>query len=91
MRVTTGGERRMEMWTTLRANNKDKSKPLSVTLSGLRFIDVTKPSWIEHIQRTNFGNYRKGPTLHEVMYDVLGDGIFAVDVQRASQNSPSNF
>jgi len=28
-------------------------------MPGLRLIDVSKPEWLEHIQKTNFQNYVK--------------------------------
>jgi len=51
----------------------------SVTMPGLRLIDVSKPEWLEHIQKTNFQNYVKGSRFHSVMADVFGDGIFVTD------------
>ncbi|KAH8923935.1 cytochrome P450 [Atractiella rhizophila] len=49
------------------------------TIPGRRIIDVSRPEWLEHIQKTNFDNYVKGAIVGEVMEDVLGRGIFAVD------------
>ncbi|KAM0756345.1 putative cytochrome P450 monooxygenase [Meredithblackwellia eburnea MCA 4105] len=54
-------------------------KAVSLTLPGHRMIDITKPEWIEYIQKTNFANFRKGPTFFDNMHDVLGEGIFVVD------------
>ena len=34
---------------------------------------------IEHILKTNFDKYSKGEFSHEVLKDLLGRGIFAVD------------
>lgn len=45
----------------------------------MRFVDVSKPEWLEYVQKTNFTNYVKGPMMHSVLHEVLGDGIFATD------------
>ncbi|KAF7844538.1 cytochrome P450 86A8-like [Senna tora] len=37
------------------------------------------PRNLEHILRTRFDNYPKGPTWHAVFHDLLGDGIFNSD------------
>lgn len=53
------------------------------TLPGLgRLIDVSRPDWIEHVQKTKFSNYVKGQQFHDQMRDVLGDGIFTSDGER---------
>ncbi|KAH9444170.1 hypothetical protein KEM48_010989 [Puccinia striiformis f. sp. tritici PST-130] len=51
----------------------------SVTMPGLRLIDISKPEWLEYVQKTNFHNYVKGPRFHSVMADVFGNGIFVTD------------
>lgn len=52
----------------------------SFTLPGLgRLIDISRPDWIEHVQKTNFHGYVKGESFHNMMKDVLGSGIFNVD------------
>nr|AHK06532.1 putative cytochrome P450 [Puccinia horiana] len=48
-------------------------------MPGLRLVDVSKPEWLEHIQKTNFQNYVKGSLFHSVMTDVFGNGIFVTD------------
>ncbi|PLW25603.1 hypothetical protein PCANC_23303 [Puccinia coronata f. sp. avenae] len=50
----------------------------SVTLPGMRIIDISKPEWIEYIQKTNFDNYVKGHLL-QPMWDMFGKGIFVAD------------
>lgn len=53
------------------------------TLPGLgRLIDISRPDWIEHVQKTKFSNYVKGEQFHDQMRDVLGDGIFTSDGDR---------
>ena len=37
------------------------------------------PKNLEHILKTRFDNYPKGPTWHAVFHDLLGDGIFNSD------------
>ncbi|KNZ55026.1 hypothetical protein VP01_278g6 [Puccinia sorghi] len=62
----------------------------SVTMPGLRLIEITRPDWIEHVQKSmfftcrnhcpaNFQNYVKGSLFQEVMSDVFGQGIFVTD------------
>ncbi|CDU25005.1 related to Cytochrome P450 [Sporisorium scitamineum] len=53
------------------------------SLPGLgRLIDISRPDWIEHVQKTKFANYVKGEQFHDQMRDVLGDGIFTSDGER---------
>lgn len=54
----------------------------SVTLPGMRLIEISRPDWIEHVQKTNFQNYVKGGFFQEVMSDVFGQGIFVADGAR---------
>jgi cytochrome P450 len=49
------------------------------TVPGLRFIDITQPKWLEHVQSLNFENYIKGDLVKEGAGDVLGEGIFVTD------------
>ncbi|KAH8918493.1 cytochrome P450 [Atractiella rhizophila] len=51
----------------------------SDTVIGQRFIDVSRPDWIEYVQKTNFENYVKGEFIGEIFRDAFGEGIFAVD------------
>ncbi|WOL00077.1 hypothetical protein Cni_G08790 [Canna indica] len=37
------------------------------------------PRNLEHVLKTRFDNYPKGPTYHDVFLDLLGDGIFNAD------------
>jgi cytochrome P450 len=43
------------------------------------YVLTTDPANVEHILRSNFANYIKGKPHHDVMEDLLGDGIFSVD------------
>merc|ERR1711966_244125 len=40
---------------------------------------TANPENVEHILKTHFENYPKGPVFFENMYDLLGEGIFNVD------------
>jgi cytochrome P450 len=43
------------------------------------YVYTVDPANVEYILRTNFANYGKGTMIHDVMEDLLGDGIFNVD------------
>ncbi|KAH9461536.1 hypothetical protein Pst134EA_017836 [Puccinia striiformis f. sp. tritici] len=51
----------------------------SITVPGVRIIDISKPEWLEYIQKTNFDNYIKGPMFRSLMLDLFGDGILVTD------------
>jgi cytochrome P450 len=42
-------------------------------------VYTVDPANVEHVLKTSFANYGKGPAMHDVMEDLLGDGIFSVD------------
>ncbi|CAG8686463.1 4161_t:CDS:2, partial [Dentiscutata heterogama] len=44
-----------------------------------RFVVINDPQLLEHMLKTNFECFEKGDILHELLYDLFGDGIFAVD------------
>lgn len=73
-------------WVKMRRAQKNKSKSLSVTVPGLRIVDCTSPAAIEHIQRTNFGNYVKGSQFSDVMKDILGE-VASAQLPGASKGS----
>lgn len=59
-------------------------KPFTMTFPTLggRVTVVNNPAYVQHIQKTNFNNYPKGPDQQRIMGDVLGvHGIFASDGQ----------
>jgi cytochrome P450 len=43
------------------------------------YIYTVEPANVEYILKTNFANYGKGVMTHDVLEDLLGDGIFNVD------------
>ncbi|KAF9913788.1 hypothetical protein BX616_009568 [Lobosporangium transversale] len=52
------------------------------SLTGMgRTIMVNDPAVLEHVLKTNFWAYEKGPILRESMEDLLGHGIFGADGQ----------
>ncbi|KAI9615899.1 hypothetical protein H4Q26_011150 [Puccinia striiformis f. sp. tritici PST-130] len=51
----------------------------SITLPGARVVEVSKPEWIEHIQKTNFENYVKGEMFQSLMADLFGKSILVTD------------
>ncbi|PLW23076.1 hypothetical protein PCASD_10522 [Puccinia coronata f. sp. avenae] len=51
----------------------------SITVPGVRIIDISKPEWLEYIQKTNFDNYEKGPMFRLPMADLFGDALLVVD------------
>lgn len=56
--------------------------PKTVTLKMVffpRFYNTWDPQNIEHVLKTNFDKYGKGPAFHSLFVDLLGDGIFNVD------------
>ncbi|POW11901.1 hypothetical protein PSTT_04971 [Puccinia striiformis] len=66
---------------------------LSFTVPGNRIMDVSKPEWVEYIQKkslhpnhspmvffvANFNNYIKGPMIYSAMPDVWGRIIISAD------------
>ncbi|KAG0195570.1 hypothetical protein BGX31_006059, partial [Mortierella sp. GBA43] len=44
-----------------------------------RMIQVDSPESVEHVLKTNFWSYEKGPILRGIMGDLLGKGIFGAD------------
>nr|GEX86889.1 cytochrome P450 [Tanacetum cinerariifolium] len=48
-------------------------------------VHTSDPANAEYILKTNFTNYGKGKHNHNVMGDLLGEGIFAVDGEKWRQ------
>mmetsp|Transcript_54343 Transcript_54343/g.151355 ORF Transcript_54343/g.151355 Transcript_54343/m.151355 type:complete len:568 (-) Transcript_54343:28-1731(-) len=46
------------------------------------FVFSTEPACVEHILKSKFEKYGKGPDVEHVFHDFLGEGIFAVDGER---------
>ncbi|RLM65428.1 hypothetical protein C2845_PM16G16840 [Panicum miliaceum] len=45
-------------------------------------VYTVDPANVEYVLKANFANYGKGAMMHDVMEDLLGDGIFNVDGAR---------
>ena len=60
---------------------RDKYGPVwTFSMVGLgRAIMVNDPQVLEHVLKTNFWAYEKGPTVRESLEDLLGAGIFGAD------------
>ena len=48
-------------------------------LIGFEIAIVGDPDCAEYMLKTNFNNYIKGPILHDLLRDLLGNGIFVAD------------
>ncbi|ONL95350.1 Cytochrome P450 94A1 [Zea mays] len=48
-------------------------------LGGVRGAITASPANVEHVLRTNFDNYPKGPVFASLLHDFLGRGIFNAD------------
>ena len=69
-------------------------------MRALRRIDVLRltrlgcrrPDDVAHVLDKNFDNYVKGPFIHDVLHDLLGDGIFTTDgeVWKAQRQASSH-
>lgn len=44
-----------------------------------RFVIITDPRCVESVLKLKFDNYVKGPIFHNILVDLLGDGIFNSD------------
>ncbi|XP_050387864.1 cytochrome P450 704C1-like [Argentina anserina] len=45
-------------------------------------VYTSDPANVEHILKTNFGNYGKGSYVYNLLTDIIGDGIFGVDGEK---------
>ncbi|XP_050366740.1 cytochrome P450 94A2-like [Argentina anserina] len=44
-----------------------------------RFVVTANPAVVQHILKTNFPTYQKGPSSRQMLQELLGDGIFNAD------------
>nr|XP_043610806.1 cytochrome P450 704C1-like isoform X2 [Erigeron canadensis] len=56
-----------------------KYKTYRIAIPFQRQVFTSDPANVEYILKTNFKNYGKGKHFSDIMKDLLGDGIFAVD------------
>jgi cytochrome P450 len=71
-----------EIHDCLQRNHKKYGKTMVLTAPcGIRecFVVTSDPRNVEHILKTNFGNYPKGPLVRFNLTDLLGRGIFNAD------------
>ncbi|KAH8922698.1 cytochrome P450 [Atractiella rhizophila] len=61
------------------ANFRERGYGTATTMPFTRMIDISKPEWIEYVQKTNFDNYPKGWLFMSVTSDFWGIGIFNAD------------
>ncbi|KAE8685535.1 Cytochrome P450 94A2 [Hibiscus syriacus] len=66
-------------WTTLILQNSPSATFTFHLLFGGRHIFTANPANVQHILKTQFSNYQKGPSSYSVLFDFLGNGIFNVD------------
>ncbi|KAF9385396.1 hypothetical protein BGX21_001073 [Mortierella sp. AD011] len=61
-------------------NNQELGPVWSISLPFIgRMIQGDTPEMVEHVLKTNFWNYEKGPTFKGALGDLFGDGIFVAD------------
>ncbi|SCZ87603.1 BZ3500_MvSof-1268-A1-R1_Chr2-2g05069 [Microbotryum saponariae] len=58
--------------TRAQAPSATERKHITFTMPGVRMIELSRPNFIEHIQRTHFKNHGKGPTFYNNVKQVLG-------------------
>ncbi|KAJ0412228.1 hypothetical protein ATCC90586_006614 [Pythium insidiosum] len=57
-----------------------QGQPFRIKAFGLtETIMLSSPAHYEDVLKTQFDNFEKGPFMHEVLEDLLGNGIFAAD------------
>ncbi|KAM2691868.1 hypothetical protein EV2_006221 [Malus domestica] len=59
-----------------------KHKTFRVLNLFVNYVFTVDPANIEYILKTNFANYGRGLYNYDILTDVLGDGIFAVDGEK---------
>ncbi|XP_039122810.1 cytochrome P450 704C1-like [Dioscorea cayenensis subsp. rotundata] len=59
-----------------------RHKTFRMLTPSINYVYIVDPSNVEYILKTNFTNYGKGYSFYDVMKDLLGDGIFAVDGEK---------
>lgn len=69
---------RIYEWTTGELQ-KTASMTMRSAIPGLAFIETANPANVEHMLKTNFENYPKGPFFCNMFYDLLGLGVFNAD------------
>ncbi|KAE8730645.1 Cytochrome P450 94A2 [Hibiscus syriacus] len=66
-------------WTTQILQSSPSGTFTFNLLFARRHIFTANPANVQHMLKTHFSNYRKGPFSYSVLFDFLGNGIFNVD------------
>ncbi|KAF9907268.1 Protein kinase alk2 [Linnemannia zychae] len=60
--------------------HKDLGAVFTITLPFMgRTVAFSNPAVLEHVLKTNFWAYEKGPFIHNALFVLLGNGIFGAD------------
>ncbi|KAF9566421.1 hypothetical protein EC968_003765 [Mortierella alpina] len=69
-----------KLYEFLQKQNEELGPVWSISLPFFgRMIQGDEPELIEHVLKTNFPNYIKGPMLKDMLADILGVGFFLAD------------
>ncbi|KAF9925515.1 hypothetical protein BGZ67_008568 [Mortierella alpina] len=69
-----------KMYEFLDKQNKELGPVWSISLPLFgRMIQGDEPEIVEHVLKTNFPNYIKGPMLKDMLTDIIGVGFFLAD------------
>jgi hypothetical protein len=44
-----------------------------------RYFIISTPENVEYVMKTNFWSFEKRPDIHDLLFDMLGEGIFTTD------------
>ncbi|KAK1434760.1 hypothetical protein QVD17_00510 [Tagetes erecta] len=69
-------------WTTHILSNSPTNTAVFHRPGKLNGVITANPANVQHILKTNFNNYPKGPTFISLLQDFLGHGIFNSDGQK---------
>ncbi|KAF9358000.1 hypothetical protein BGX26_002686 [Mortierella sp. AD094] len=72
-----------ELYQFLEKQNNELGPVWSISIPGFgRMIQIDTPENLEHVLKTNFWGYGKGPLFVDIVKDTSGHGIFASDGAR---------
>lgn len=69
----------MDFWELLFTQAPAESRTIELTMARQRYIFTADPENVKAILATQFEEYGKGETFHNVWKDFLGDSIFTTD------------
>ncbi|KAD3338348.1 hypothetical protein R6Q59_027005 [Mikania micrantha] len=70
---------RLIEWTSDAVHNSPTLTAFLRRPFGQNRVITGNPAVVEHILKSNFSTYQKGLNSHNILFDLLGDGIFNVD------------